>query len=356
MAARAERDRILGAQAQCERVQANPKLRFREASDSYLTAFEARTELRESTRADTRRVVERHLLPRFHTRRLDGIEKADVMALLAALRSDGLGERSCALVLAVLGRIYRHAAADLRWAGRNPVDLLARHERPKPSHDRKRPIFDGDDLDQTVAAATEPYRTLFKLLAGTGARISETLAVRWSDLYLNGDDPRVAFRGQVDRKGERRALKRRDNGIERVVPIPAGLAKVLRGHVARSSTPGEYAFATSTGRPLGQRNVARALRGAQRRATRPDGSTTYPQLHEDTPPERGEVPGLHSFRHTAATRFLYAGDSADEVAVLLGHRDATVTRAVYLHEVEDAARRAIRRDRINAEFGSVFEA
>jgi integrase len=66
------------------------------------------------------------------------------------------------------------------------------------------------------------------------------------------------------------------------------------------------------------------------------------------------VPGLHSFRHTAASRFLYAGDTADEVASLLGHRDATVTRAVYLHEIESAERRAIRRDKIDKQFGAVF--
>jgi integrase len=108
--------------------------------------------------------------------------------------------------------------------------------------------------------------------------------------------------------------------------------------------------------PTAQRNVARSLRAAQRAAQRRDATPTFPELHEQEPPARGELPSLHSFRHTAATRFLYSGDSADEVAALLGHKDATVTRIVYLHEIENAERRALRRDRIDSEFGAALDA
>lgn len=45
---------------------------------------------------------------------------------------------------------------------------------------------------------------------------------------------------------------------------------------------------------------------------------------------------MHSFRHTVASRALLAGESIDETAFLLGHRDANVTRAVYVREVSDA--------------------
>jgi integrase len=37
---------------------------------------------------------------------------------------------------------------------------------------------------------------------------------------------------------------------------------------------------------------------------------------------------MHSFRHNVASRALLAGESIDEVAFLLGHRDANVTRSV----------------------------
>jgi integrase len=63
---------------------------------------------------------------------------------------------------------------------------------------------------------------------------------------------------------------------------------------------------------------------------------------------------MHSFRHTVASRALFAGESADEVAFLLGRRDATVTRVVYIHEISDARRRSLRRSRMVAEYGGVL--
>jgi integrase len=119
-------------------------------------------------------------------------------------------------------------------------------------------------------------------------------------------------------------------------------------------------FATRTGRPFGQRNVQRALRQAQSRATDGEGRPTFPILHEldaNGDPLKvplGALPSMHSFRHTVASRALLAGESVDEVAFLLGHRDATVTRTVYVREIADARRRALRRSRMVDEYGGVL--
>jgi len=64
---------------------------------------------------------------------------------------------------------------------------------------------------------------------------------------------------------------------------------------------------------------------------------------------------MHSFRHTAASRALLAGESVDEVAFLLGHRNANVTRAVYVHELADARRRNMRRSQMIAEYGDLLK-
>lgn len=63
---------------------------------------------------------------------------------------------------------------------------------------------------------------------------------------------------------------------------------------------------------------------------------------------------MHSFRHTVASRALLAGERVDEVAFMLGHRDANVTRAVYVRELFDARRRTMRRSRMIAEFGDIL--
>jgi integrase len=90
------------------------------------------------------------------------------------------------------------------------------------------------------------------------------------------------------------------------------------------------------------------------------GEPTFPILHSrdaqghPIPVPHGALPSMHSFRHTVASRALLAGESVDEIAFLLGHRDANVTRAVYVREVADARRRTMRRSRMIAEFGDLF--
>jgi integrase len=234
-------------------------------------------------------------------------------------------------------------------------------ERPKPSQDVRRRFFKAGELEQTIAAAEEPYRTLFTVAALTGARLSELLALRWRALSLaDPEDAEVEFAYQVDRHGNLGPTK--TDSSARTVPIPRELATILIDHKARSKYIGDdnFVFATRTGRPFGQRNVARALRRAQLRAKNENGVPTFPVLHEvdesgrPVPVPHGALPSMHSFRHTVASRALLADESIDEVTFLLGHRDANVTRAVYVRELSDARRRTMRRSRMVAEFADIL--
>src|SRR5205807_9502469 len=102
-------------------------------------------------------------------------------------------------VIGVANRIYRYASRRLGWSGTSPVSLLLPSERPKPSQAKRRRIFEGRELEQTIAAAEEPHRTLFTLAALTGARLSELLALTWANLGLDDlDDAEVEFSSQVD--------------------------------------------------------------------------------------------------------------------------------------------------------------
>ena len=91
-----------------------------------------------------------------------------------------------------------------------------------------------------------------------------------------------------------------------------------------------------------------------------EGDPTFLILHEvdgegkPLPVPRGTLPSMHSFRHTVASRALLAGESVDEVAFLLGHRDGTVTRTIYVREVADARRRTMRRSRMTAEYAGAL--
>lgn len=358
-AARAARDELLVRRSRGERIASNARLRFGDAAVQWLAG--PVVDLRATTQACYRNAVEQHLIRRFGTHRLDSISPDDLAALVRELRVARLAESTIVIVVGVVNRIYRYAARRLGWAGTNPVSLLLPSERPKPGQTAKRRLFEGAELEQTITAAGEPYGTLFTLAALTGARVSELLALRWTNVrILDLEDAEVEFASQVDRHGNPRPTK--TDGSVRTVPIPAELAAILSRHKdrARYSNPQDFVFCTCTGRPLGQRNVARSLRHAQRNAVDRHGRPTFPVLHErnefgePASVPNGALPSMHSFRHTVASRALLAGESVDEVAFLLGHRDANVTRAVYVRELSDARRRSMRRSRMVAEFGDVL--
>jgi hypothetical protein len=103
----------------------------------------------------------------------------------------------------------------------------------------------------------------------------------WEDLELS-DMKRATIRfwHQVDRQGRRVELKTDES--KAVLPLPRSAAVMLLAHRA-STGPRAYVFATKTGRPLGQRNVLRALHRAQERARTADGAPTFRELfvHEE---------------------------------------------------------------------------
>ena len=247
------------------------------------------------------------------------------------------------------------------WAGVNPVSLMLSSERPKPSKGQRRRVFERGELEQTIAAACQPYRTLFTVAALTGARLSELLALTWANVHVGDvDDAEIEFAHQVDRHGNLTPTK--TDGSARTIPIPPQLARLLveRGQVSSHVRPESFVFATRSGRRFSQRNIGRALRAAQLKAVDGEGRPTFPALHaldergEPVPIPHGTLPSMHSFRHTDARRALLAGESVDEVAFLLGHRDANVIGAAYVRELSDARRRTMRRSRMVAEFSDIL--
>ena len=358
-AARALRDQLLAQRARGERVVHHGRLRFGVAAEQWLSG--PVIDLRPATQGCYRNAAERHLLGRFETRRLDAITPDDLANLVRELRAEGLAESTIVIVVGVMNRIYRYAARRLGWMGTNPVSLMLSSERPKASQGKRRRIFEGAELEQTIAAAGEPYRTLFTVAALTGARLSELLGLTWDRVRIDDlEDAELEFAFQVDRQGELAPAK--THGSARTVPIPAQLARILWSHKHRSAfaAPTDFVFCTRTGKAFSQRNIGRALRGAQTRATTPSGEPTFQALcavDETGEPvfvPHGAIPSMHSFRHTFASRALLAGGSIDEVAFLLGHRDANVTRAVYVRELADVRRRSMRRSKMTAEFADIL--
>ena len=359
--ARAIRDDVLARKGKGERVQPNPRLRFEDAADAWLLSQV--TELRPATQAIYRNAIDNHLRSRWGRRRLDSIAVEEVAALVRELRRAGKAEWTIAGILTAANRTFKFAKRRMNWHGQNPVAELEYGERPRVSAAARRPIFQGEQLAQTLAAAREPFKTLFALGSVTGARLSECLGLVWGDVSLDDLDAaevRIAY--QVDRHGCRQPLKTAES--KRTVEIPRQLAVMLAEHRLSSGDkrPGAFVFATRSGKPIQQRNVGVALRTAEQRATDADGLPMFPILHERDEHGRrvrvpnGTVPSFHSFRHTAASVAIAAGESAEEVSWQLGHKSSNITRVVYVQEVKSAERTARRRARMEAHYAGMLEA
>jgi integrase len=362
-AARTERNRELAKRGRNEPAPINPRLSLGEAADGYQRNKVA--DLREPTQKAIEWAIRCHLRPRFGTCRLDRIIADDWAGFIRELRSAGLAEGSIESVLKAARGIYAYAARRLDWCGRNTLSLLDRSELPSVSDKAPRRLFTEAELAATLRAAVGQNRIVFALGATVGSRIGETLGLAEDNLDLADlDEAAITFTHQVDRKGRRVPLK--TEAAERTVEIPRQFAVMLAEHLLTTSDRrgrnGEprYIFCTATGRPLSQRNVARELRATMKDARLEDGRLAFPILSEtddqDKPVkiERGDVPSFHSFRHTAASEAIHAGDDAEEVSWLLGHKDSTVTRRVYVHEIKSVERSAKRRSKMEARMGGTL--
>jgi integrase len=160
------------------------------------------------------------------------------------------------------------------------------------------------------------YALLFALLAGTGLRIGEALALRPTDF---GPDCRILHVRRSIWRGREQEPKTA-NAV-RVVDIPEVLARELRGYVSGVSG---YLFATAQGRPLQQRNVLRILHKVKR-------------------------VGFHAFRRFRLTWLRKNGVPKDLERIWMGHASEEVGD-LYSKLKEDVAFRQQWAERISLGF------
>jgi hypothetical protein len=282
LAARKVRDDLSARRARGESIAPKAKLRFGAAASAWLDG--PVLDLRDTTQAKYRCMIREHLNPRFEQHRLDSLAADDTAKLVRDLRAEGKSEATIAVILSVVGHVYKFAARRLGWTGTIPTTLMLRSERPKISATKRRPIFTGEQLEQTIAAAHEPFRTLFVVAALTGARISELCGLTWTDVRLSDlEDAEIEF--GLGRPA-RRATADQDRRIGPHGADPGGARRgssaapadrslhharrlrsqlVLAGRCSNRTCPGRYA--SHNGAPWMQTDTRR-FRPAQRRPAR----------------------------------------------------------------------------------------
>jgi integrase len=175
------------------------------------------------------------------------------------------------------------------------------------------------------------YRNVLVLIAATGLRRGEALALHWSDVDL--DAGMLVLRGTLGRVGGKLVITEpKTDRSRRTVPIAPPLVAMLRAHRAEQNAERLAAanqwqdhglvFASEFGTPVDPRNILRTIQIAAQKAAISD-------------------IGVHTLRHSAAVAWLESGVHIKAVADLLGHSSIAITGDTYGHTSDDAARAAV---------------
>jgi integrase len=159
--------------------------------------------------------------------------------------------------------------------------------------DQHRPTISAPEIEAILANAKRQYAVVFALVAGSGLRIGEVLALKATDL---SQDCRVVYvRRSIWRNQEQQP---KTPSAIREIDIAEPLASLLRKHVAGKTG---YVFATSNGTPFGGRNILRALHAT------------------------GKKIGFHAFRRFRTEELRRARVPEDLIKMWLGHSKQDVT-------------------------------
>jgi integrase len=257
----------------------------------------------------------RHGIPTLGRKRLDAITPADIERLVVSL--SGLSPSTRRGVFTAVSKCLDSAVRD-GLLPRNPCTAL---ERPTVRSAEAKHLA-VEEVRSLVSAAEGWMRAAVLVLAVTGLRRGELLALTWADADLDAGVLHVsATLSRTKADGLARTAAKTASS-RRSVPLAPVAVQALRDHrSALSATPLPSApvFANSTGGWMEPRNFSRAFQVAARAA----GVDATP----------------HTLRHSAATAMIASGTPLTVVSDLLGHSDIRITAGVYNHTV-DAQRRA----------------
>jgi integrase len=170
---------------------------------------------------------------------------------------------------------------------------------------QRRPTLTANEVSAVISSAGERYKPLFALLAGTGLRIGEALALKTTDLAPDCrtiNVKRSMWQGQEQEPKTANAV--------RPVDVPESLAKLLREYIVGKNG---YLFTTASGRPPLQRNVLHTLH------------------------QLAGMVGLHAFRRFRTSILRKARAPEDLIGLWLGHAGLSVTDSYARQLREDVA-------------------
>lgn len=324
---------------------------------AYADEWVAGLKLADSTIKGYKKIISNHITPQLGDIRLDKLTATRIARHYRDLEKHGradkvgngqpLSANSVHKVHVVLGAILDAAIEDGHLAV-NPTKKRRTVKAPKSSEVRaQKPeiitwtaeqlttflIWDREELKDELFA-------LWWLIAYTGMRRSEALALKWSD--INTKTMRISIRRAVNTE-DWTQIKTTKTGSARVIDVDAETLKVLASYKV---TRAELSFDLARADAFVFADDDGNLRSPDAMTSRWDRRLKWATAKFDNL-TRVTMKGL---RHTHATLLLELGEHPKVVQERLGHSTITTTMNIYSHVTPTMQRSAV--DRFAAHLGN----
>ncbi len=283
-----------------------------------------------STVEDYERAYTLHLKPVFGTKYLQDVTREQVKRLLAEKLESGLSRSRVMGILNVLNAVLNSAVEDGHLS-MNPAARLGRTIRLKKGPLKEIQPLTREELALFLATVQEHFPasySLFLLLARTGLRFGEALALKWQDIDFHGGFI------EVRRSWRRQRLSTPKSGKGRRVDMSRQLQETLRTLLEARKEEAwrrgweqvpEWVFCNEGGK--------------LRHETAVRSRVFYPVLHRSGL----QHIRIHDLRHTYASLLIQQGESLAYVKEQLGHHSIKITVDIYGHLVPGGNRQAVDR-------------
>lgn len=263
------------------------------------------------TARNFRSAINKYLKPTFGTKQLSDIHTEELQRFIA---TSGTGASNVHNIMKCFRSIWKSAKA-WSYVQHNPFEGLV---LPSIETSEQR-FFSEAELCLILNAAPEPDKTLYWILAQTGLRIGEVLALTWETLDL--DHAKLIVNSSVAR-GHLREQSTKTKTAKRVIPLSPALVAHLftyRTHLWRENSL-NLVFTNSKANPWKAENL---LEGHMQ-----------PLLEALGIPKAG----FHAFRHASATILSRMNVSTEIKRSRMGHTEDEMTLR-YTHVIEEDARK-----------------
>ncbi|MBV7391093.1 site-specific integrase [Enterococcus sp. ALS3] len=302
------------------------ELTYREIYDLWLPNYE-RT-VKESTFAKTENYFDRIILPSFGNYKINKINAAVAQKFANEMADKYVVYRQ---LVSNTSRIFEYAIK-LNYADDNPFKRITIPKRKTSLDDEKKlNFYTKDELEQflKIAESEESYKsyTFFRLLAFSGMRKGEMLALTWNDIDFNNKIIKI---NKTQTMGKDRRLyidHPKTKNSKREIPIDdKTLAILKKWRTEQKKIYLEFGIKTNKKNQLVFSNhLNEMLQPSQPRKW----LNSIIKRHNLKPIT------VHGFRHTNATLLIESGASVKDVQVRLGHATVQVTMDLYLHITQE---------------------